>query len=59
MHRRLAFGVSICGMVFVLVSLVTVLQQPEFVLCCVGLAFLLLGVFFAIESVAKSKDQKK
>ena len=58
MHRRLGFIVSMCGMVFVLLPLATTLQYRDLVVCSVGFGFVLMGVFFAIESVARQKDKK-
>ena len=58
MHRWLGFIVSACGMAFVLVPLGTILQKPDFVICSVGFAFVIVGVFFAIESVARQKVKK-
>ena len=55
MHRRFGFVVSICGMVFVLLPLSTVLRQPDFVMCTIGVGFIVIGTFFAIESVARKK----
>ena len=55
MHRRLGFVVSLCGMTFVMLPLANVLHQTDFVTCTVGFAFVVIGVFFAIESVAKGR----
>ena len=53
MHRRIGFIVSVCGMVFVLLPLITVLEREDFVVCAIGFAFLVIGIFFAIETIAK------
>ena len=58
MHRRIGFIVSMCGMAFVLMPLATTLPQPDFVVCSVGFGFVIVGIFFAIESVARQKDKK-
>ena len=51
--RRLGFVISVCGMAFALMPLSTVLDTPDFAVATVGLALLVLGIFVAIESVAK------
>ena len=53
MLRRLAFLVTLCGVALVLFPMVTVLEQKDFVSCAVGLGLILIGLFAAIESVAK------
>ena len=55
MNRRIGFIVSVCGMAFVLVPFVQVLEQADFVACTVGFALVLVGIFFAIESVARHR----
>lgn len=58
MHRRIGFVLSLCGIAFTAMSLTTVLRQPDFVVCVVGFGFTIVGIFFAIESVARKKDQR-
>ncbi len=55
MHRRIGFVVSICGMAFVMTPLSKVLDQPDFVTAVIGFAFVLIGVFFAIETLARGR----
>ena len=55
MHRRMGFIVSICGMAFVMTPLGKLLSPPDFVTAVIGFAFVLVGVFFAIESVARGR----
>ena len=59
MHRRVGFVVSVCGMAFIVMSLALSLQQPEFVMAAIGFGLLVIGVFFAIESVARSDKERK
>lgn len=58
MQRRMGFVLSICGMMFVVMPMATVLRQPDFVVFTIGSAFVLLGIFFAMESVAKGVSKK-
>ncbi|MBI3456712.1 MAG: hypothetical protein HY002_13120 [Candidatus Rokubacteria bacterium] len=58
MQRRIGFIVSISGVAFLLLPLSTLLPSPDFLVCAIGAAFIVIGVFFAIESVAKRLDQK-
>lgn len=58
MHRRIGFVISACGMAFVLLPLARVLPAPDFVVCTIGMGFIIVGVFVAIESLAKRIDQK-
>jgi len=58
MHRRFGFLISVCGMMFAVMPLATVLRRPDFVTLTVGSGLFLLGVFVAIESVARKNDQK-
>lgn len=53
MHRRLGFVVSLCGMAFVLLPLSRLMERPDFVTATLGFALVIIGVFFALESVAK------
>ena len=53
MIRRIGFIISVCGMGFVLLPLTRVLPQPDFFVCTIGVAFIIVGVFVAIESLAK------
>lgn len=53
MHKRLGFVVSLCGMVFVLLPLAPLLRQPDFVVCTIGFAFVILGIFFALGTGAR------
>ena len=55
MHRRLGFILSLCGMTFAVMSLSVVLPNPDFIVCLSGFVFSLLGIFFAIEEVAKKR----
>ena len=57
MHRRIGFVISVCGMGFALLPLARVLPQPDFVVCAVGVGFIILGVFVAIESLARRIDR--
>ena len=59
MERRLGFVIGGVGIMFVLLPLAKVLQTPDFVTVVGGFVFLLLGIFFAIESVAKHIASKK
>ncbi len=56
MHRRLGFVVSLIGMVFVVLPFATLLDQADFVMMTIGMAFVVVGAFFAIESVARQKN---
>lgn len=58
MHRRIGFVLSLCGIAFTSMAMTTVLRQPDFVVFVVGLGFTIVGIFFAIESVARKKDQR-
>lgn len=55
MHRRIGFIVSICGMVFVMLPLGGVLGKADFVTAAIGFAFVIIGIFFAIESLARGR----
>ena len=55
MHRRFGFVVSLCGVVFVMLPLSTVFRQPEVVTAAVGFMLIIVGTFFAVESVARHK----
>lgn len=55
MHRRIGFIVSICGMVFVMLPLGGVLGKADFVTAVIGFAFVIIGIFFAIESLARGR----
>lgn len=57
MQKRLGFILSVCGLVGIVLPLARVLAQPDFVVCVVGFSFLLLGIFFTIESVAKRQGR--
>ena len=46
-------------MAFIVMSLALSLQQPEFVMAAIGFGLLVIGVFFAIESVARSDKERK
>ena len=53
MLRRFGFVTSLCGLAFVVVPMMRVLPQPDFVTFAVGAGLLLVGVFVAIESAAR------
>ena len=55
MLRRLAFLVTMCGMVLVLFPLMTVLARRDFVSAAVGFGLVLIGIFAAIESTVPKK----
>ena len=58
MQRRVGFIVSAIGMGFLLLPLSRVLETPDFMVCVVGVAFILMGIFFTIESVVKSFEHR-
>ncbi len=53
MARRLGFVVSLCGMAFVLLPLSRLMERPDFVISTIGFTITILGIFFALESLAK------
>jgi len=53
MNRRIGFVISVCGMAFLLLPLARVLPPPDFLVCAVGVGFIVLGTFVAIESIAR------
>ena len=53
MLRRFGFLLSICGLMFGVVPMMKVLEQPDFVTFAIGAGFTLLGIFVGIESVDK------
>jgi hypothetical protein len=58
MQRRIGFIISAIGLGFLLLPLSRVLPPPDFLVCAVGAGFIVLGIFSAIESVAKRVNQK-
>ena len=59
MDRRLGFVISGIGIMFVLLPLGKLFQTPDFVTVVGGFVFLIVGIFFAIESIAKHIAPKK
>ena len=57
MFRVLCLAASLCGMMFIVMPLSTVLEARDFMVVAIGFGLLLFGVFFAIGSVA-NKDRK-
>ncbi len=58
MHRRLGFVLSVAGLALAILPLATVLRQPDFVTAAVGAGLMLLGIFVAIESVARQLERR-
>lgn len=58
MHRRSGFIISVCGMGLAILPLATVLRQPDFVTAAVGFGLMVLGVFVAIEAVARQSARR-
>lgn len=58
MHKRVAFVISVCGMMFVVLPMLTVLRQPDFVTFAIGAGLLLVGIFAAIEAASKPRDRQ-
>jgi lipopolysaccharide export LptBFGC system permease protein LptF len=58
MHRRIGFVIAACGMAFIAVPLSNVFNRADFLMSLLGLAFVIVGTFFAIESVAKQTSQR-
>ena len=56
--RRLAFVVSICGMALALLPLTTVLDRPGFMTAAAGFGLVIVGIFVAIEFVAKQAKRR-
>ena len=56
--RRLAFVVSICGMVLALLPLATVLDRPSFRTAAAGFGLVIVGIFVSIEFVAKQAKRR-
>ena len=59
MHWRIGFIISVCGMVSFVLPLAGVLSHQDFLAASGGFAFVLLGIFIAIESLARHKERKK
>lgn len=59
MHRRIGFVIAACGMIFAVLPFTAILGWGDLITCTIGFALILIGAFFAIESVAKSLPQKK
>ena len=55
MHRRLGFVLSLIGVTFAVMPLATILAKPDFIMVLAGLIFLLLGVFFTIETLVRDR----
>jgi uncharacterized membrane protein HdeD (DUF308 family) len=53
LHRKVYLGLSLFGLVMILLPMLNVLSQQDFVVVTVGFGLLLVGIFSAIESVAK------
>jgi hypothetical protein len=55
MNRRFGFLLSACGLAFAVVPISMIMSKPDFIMCLAGFVFMLLGIFFTIESVAKQR----
>lgn len=55
LHRKVYLGLTAFGMMVFLIPLVNVLSRQDFVICAVGLGFIVIGIFLAIESIAPQK----
>jgi hypothetical protein len=55
MHRRLGFVLSLIGMSFAVMPLAAILPKPDFIMLLGGLTFLLLGIFFTIETLVRDR----
>ena len=56
LHRKVYMGLTVFGMIVFLMPLVNVLTRQDFVVSAVGLGFIVVGIFTAIESVAPKKN---
>ncbi len=59
MFRRLCFWLSVLGMVLVVLAFAAELPGRNFVSLSIGVGAIILGVFGAIESIAKGPTQQK
>ena len=58
LHRKVYLGLTLFGMIVFLTPLVNVLSRQDFIVCAVGLGFIVIGVFSAMESTASKKNAK-
>lgn len=54
MLRKWGLVFSACGLPFAVMPLSRVLTQQDFMISVIGFGFVLLGVFFSIEALARS-----
>ena len=54
MLRKLGLVFSACGLPFAVMPLARVLSQRDFIVSVIGFGFVLLGIFFSIEALARS-----
>lgn len=54
MQRKLGLVFSACGLPFAIMPLSRVLPQQDFIISVIGFGFVLLGIFFSIEVLARS-----
>ncbi len=54
MLRKWGLVFSACGLPFAVMPLSRVLPQRDFMVSVIGFGFVLLGIFFSIEALARS-----
>ena len=57
MQRKWGLVLSACGLPFAIMPLSSVLPQRDFVISVIGFGFVLVGIFFSIEALAKHQQK--